>query len=69
MMLRSPCFRVRIDHGQVAAFRKVLRDYDVEIYSFEQINPKEFLVAFEEPTMTLQDAKDFYPVASWVPCS
>ena len=61
----GPCFCVKVDHGGVAAFKKAMKDFDVEISSYKQINRKEFLVTFEEPSTTIFDAKDFYPVALW----
>ena len=42
-----------------------MEDFDVEISSYRQINRKEFLVTFEEPSTTIFDAKDFHPVALW----
>ena len=65
-MSDGPCFHVKLDHGHVAAFKKVMKAFDVEISTCEQIGSKEFLVTFEEPTTTLFDAMDFYPVASWL---
>ena len=59
-------FRVKVDHGHVAAFKKVMKAFTVEITTCEQINTNEFVVTFEEPTTTLFDAADFYPVASWL---
>ena len=61
----SPIFRVKVDHGHTQSFKKVMKRFHVEILSFQQISRKEFIVAFEEPSTTLVDARDFYPVASW----
>ena len=62
-------FFVKVDHGGVAAFKKAMEkameNFDVEISSYRQINGKEFLVTFEEPSTTIFDAKDFYPIALW----
>ena len=61
----GPCFFVKVDHGGVAAFKKAMENFDVEISSYRQINRKEFLVTFKELSTTIFDAKDFYPIALW----
>lgn len=63
----APCFRVKLNHGHAASFKKVMKDFDVEMSTCEQNVFEEFLVVSEEPTTTLFDAVDFCPVASWVP--
>lgn len=62
-------FRAKLNHSQAAAFKKVMQDLAVEMHSFCQINRQEFIVTFEDETMTLPNAQDFYPRASWVPCA
>lgn len=63
----GPSFHVKLHHGQTTAFKKVLKNFDVEFSSYQKINNHEFLVTFEEPTTTIIDAKEFYPMASWSP--
>lgn len=66
-MLDGPSFYVKlVDHGHVTAFKKVMKDFGVEISSCKQINQKEFFVTFEEPGTTVFDAIDFYPSAFWL---
>ena len=46
----GPCFFVKVEHGGVAAFKKAMENFDAEISSCRQINRKEFLATFEEPS-------------------
>ena len=64
---KGPSFHVKLHHGQTTAFKKVLKIFNVEFSSCQQINNQEFLVTFEEPTTTIIDAKEFCPAASWPP--
>lgn len=52
-------------YGNAAAFEKIMKEFDDETQSHEQISLEVFLATFEEPTTTIFDAKDFYPIASW----
>lgn len=61
-------FRVSVPRGSVVAFKKALRKYDVEIAQCIKTNPG-FIVVFEDETMGVLDAVDFFPSAQWSPVS
>jgi hypothetical protein len=64
-MFFGPSFNVKLDHGHTMSFKKAMKEYDIEIYDCHQINRKEFVVTFEEPTTSIHDAMEFYPQATW----
>jgi hypothetical protein len=58
-------FHVRVNKRYWDDFKKVLRQFeDDEVYDWWQTY-NEFTVIFAEPTTTVFDARDFFPMASW----